>query len=149
MKSIVELDVELPRERVATLFADPENSTAWMHDLAKYEPISGQLGAQGFKYRLTPKKGDMVFVATVISNDLPNATSVDLRAARVSVAVTARFIAISPSRSRLVSVEVFTFKGVVGKIMGLFAGGAIRKAHREHMESFKRFAERRGRADTA
>ena len=71
MKSTVELDIDLPRQQLAALFADPTLNTKWMDDIERYEPVSGQPGAPGSKYRLIPKKGDMVFVATVISNDLP------------------------------------------------------------------------------
>ena len=117
-----------------------------MDDVERYEPVSGQPGAPGSKYRLVPKKGNMVFVATVIANDLPNESRLRLDASNVAVSITAKYVGLSPTKSRLVSEEVFTFKSLVGKIMGLFARGAISKAHRHHMESFKRFAEqgRRG-----
>ena len=141
MKSVVQLDIDVPRERLASLFADPTLSTKWMDDIQRYEPISGQPGAPGSTYRLVPKQGDMVFVATVIANDLPNESRLRLDAGNVSVAVTARYVAIAAERSRLVSEEVFTFKGLVGKLGGFLARGAIHRAHRRHMEAFKRFAE--------
>lgn len=47
----------------------------------------------------------------------------------------------SSSRTRLVSEELFTFKGALGAVLGFLARGAIKKAHRRHMEWFKRFAE--------
>ena len=148
MKSIVNLNIDAPRERVAELFADPRNNTKWMDDIERYEPVSGQPGAPGSKYRLIPKKGDMVFVATVISNDLPRESRLFLDGSNVTVSITAQYVALSPRKSRPVSEEVFTFKNLIGKIMSFFARGAIRKAHRRHMEAFKRFAERGGQATT-
>jgi hypothetical protein len=142
VKSTVEVNIDLPQRRLAALFADPTFSTKWMDDIERYEPVSGQPGAPGSKYRLVPKDGNMVFVATVIANDLPNESRLVLEAPNVTVAITARYVAVSPHASRLVSEEVFTFKSLAGKIMGLFAGPAIRKVHRRHMEAFKRFAER-------
>ena len=141
MKSTVELDIDLPQQQLAALFADPTLNTKWMDDVARYEPVSGQPGAPGSKYRLVPKKGDMVFVATVIANDLPNESRLRLDASTVMVSITAKYVALSPRTSRLISEEVFTFKSLGGKIMGLFGRTAISKAHRRHMEAFKRFAE--------
>jgi hypothetical protein len=141
VKSVVQVDIDLPRERLAALFADPTLSSAWMDDIARYEPISGQPGAPGSTYRLVPKNGDMVFVATVIANDLPNESRLRLDADNVTVAVTARYVAVSSERSRLVSEEDFTFKGLVGRVGGFLARAAIHKAHRRQMEAFKRFVE--------
>jgi hypothetical protein len=56
---------------VAALWADPRNNVKWMNDIDRIEPISGELGMPGSKYRLVPKKEGMEFVATVISRDLP------------------------------------------------------------------------------
>jgi hypothetical protein len=115
-----------------------------MDDLERVEPISGKAGMPGSQYRLVPKRGNMVFVATVLSRDLPSESRLMLEASNVSVAVRADFRAIAPDRTLLVSEEVFTFKGWVGRIFGFLAQGAIRKAHRTHIEAFKRFAEAQG-----
>jgi|SRR5947208_3617425 len=144
MKSVVELDINVPQARLADLFANAENSPRWMDDLDRYEAISGEPGMPGSKYRLVPKKGAMVFMATVIARDLPVQARVNLDAPNVAVSVTGTFEALSPSTTRLVSEEVFRFKGPVNKLFGLIAQRAIRAAHRRHMEAFKRFAERRG-----
>jgi hypothetical protein len=141
MKNVIELDINLPQERVAALFADPRNTTKWMDDVERYEPISGEPGMPGSTYRLVPKTGKMVFVATVISRTLPNEARLTLDASSVSVSVTGTFVAVSPDRTRLVSEEVFSFKGLFNKLFGFVAQGSIRNAHRRHMEAFKRFAE--------
>ena len=145
MKSTVELDIDVPQQRVAALFADPTLNTKWMDDVERYEPLSGQPGAPGSRYRLVPKQGDMVLVATVISNDLPNESRLRLEASGFTVAITARYVSLARDKSRLVSEEVFTFKGLIGKITSFFARPAIHKAHRNHMEAFKRFAEKQQR----
>lgn len=141
MKSIVELDINRSQQQVAMLFADPENNPKWMDDLARYEPLSGQPGMPGSTYRLVPKKGEMVFLATIVSRNLPNEIRLSLDASNVTVSITARFIQLSVEKTRLVSEEEFSFKGLVGKLVGFFAQGSIRKAHRRHIEAFKRFAE--------
>ena len=144
MKSVVELTVTVPRERLAALFADPENATKWMDDVERYEPISGAPGMPGSTYRLVPKRGNMVFVATVVSRELPNEVRLNLEASSVDVAVTGTFVALSPEQTRLVSEEVFRFKGLFNKAFGFVAQAAVRNAHRRHIEAFKRFAEDHG-----
>jgi Polyketide cyclase / dehydrase and lipid transport len=141
MKSHIEIEVHRPQAQVATLMADPRLSTKWMDDLERVEPISGELGMPGSKYRLVPKRGKMVFVATVVSRDLPNESRVTLDSPSVSVSVNVIYRAVAPDRTILVSEEVFRFKGVLQRIVGFFASAAIRKAHRKHIEAFKHFAE--------
>src|SRR5436309_14481114 len=104
MKSTVELDINLPQQRLAALFADPTLNTKWMDDVARYEPVSGQPGAPGSKYRLVPKKGDMVFVATVIANDLPNESRLRLDALNVLVSIIAKYVALSQTTFCLITV---------------------------------------------
>ena len=143
MRSVIELDINGPQERVAAIYADPENSTKWMDDLQRYEPISGIPGTPGSTYRLVPKTGKMVFVATVISRK-PAEVRLKLDGSSVAVSVTGTFAALSSHRTRLISEEVFSFKGPFHKLFGFVARRTIRKAHRRHMEAFKRFAEQRG-----
>lgn len=144
MKSFIELEIDVPQARVAKLFADPQQNTKWMDDVDRVETISGQLGMPGSKYRLVPKKGRMVFVATVISRNLPTESRLSLEASNVTVSVKGTFVALSSDRTRLTSKEVFSFKGPFNKVFGFLARGAIKDAHRQHMEAFKCFAEAHG-----
>jgi hypothetical protein len=144
LKSVVEIDINIPQQKLAELFCDPARSTEWMHDLEKIESIEGTLGKPGSTYRMVPKKGNLVFVAKVISVQLPAEARIFLDSPMVTVAITAKFIALSENTSRLVSEEIFTFKRVFGMFFGFFAQRAIKGAHRKHMESFKRFAESLG-----
>jgi hypothetical protein len=141
MTSHVELDIAAPQARVAELFVDPRNNSRWMDDLDHIEPVSGELGEAGSSYRLVPKKGSMTFVATIVMRALPSEVRLLLRARRISMHATDRFIRVSDRRTRLISEEVFTFDGVVQKVIGFFARRSIAAAHTRHMESFKRFAE--------
>jgi hypothetical protein len=144
MKSVVELEIDVTRARLAALFTDPQQNTRWMDDIDRVETISGQPGMPGSKYRLVPKKGNMVFVATVLAGNLPTEARLSLEASNVTVSVKGTFTALSSDRTRLTSEEVFSFKGPLNKAFGFLAQGAIRAAHRRHMEAFKRFAEAHG-----
>ena len=140
MKSVVNLDINAPRAKVAELFADPRNNAKWMDDV-EVQPVSGTLGLPGSKFRLISKSGTPDFLATVVARDLPNESKLFLEAPTVTVAITDRFVALTPGKTLLVSEEVFTFKGAIGRVTGIFARRAIKNAHRKHMEAFKRFAE--------
>jgi hypothetical protein len=142
MKSVVELDVNVPQAKLAELFADPRRNPEWMDDLERIEPLEGDLGSPGSTYRLVPKEGRLIFVAQVVSRDLPTQARLVLDAPNVSVFVTGKFEALSERATRLISEEIFCFKGLFGGLVSIFARRAIKSAHRRHMESFKRFAER-------
>ena len=144
MRSVVELEIDVPLARLAALFADPQQNTKWMDDVDRVEAVSGQQGMPGSKYRLVPKKGKMVFVATVLARNLPTELRLSLEAPTVTVSVKGILVALSSGRTRLTSEEVFSFKGPFNRALGMLAHGAIRHAHRRHMEAFKRFAEAHG-----
>jgi len=116
MKSVVEVDISVPLPEVAALFADPRNSPKWMLELARYEPVSGEPGKPGSTYRLVPKTGNMVFLATVISRDLPRELRLRLDTSNIEVAITGTLTALSPTSTRLLSEEVFTFRGVFNSV---------------------------------
>ena len=62
VKSIVVAEIHVPQVRLANLYADPKQNSKWMDDIERIDPISGELGLPGSKYRLVPKKGDSAFV---------------------------------------------------------------------------------------
>jgi hypothetical protein len=140
MKSIYETELNISQAKAAELYANPENSTKWMSDIKKYEPLSGRPGTRGSKFRLIPKKGKMIFTATILSRELPKKVQLKLEASNVNVLVTGKFTALSHEKTKFVSEEEFTFKGIFNKLFGLLARSGIKKAHHKHMDAFKKFA---------
>jgi len=140
MTSVVEVDIDRAQADVAALMADPQNNTKWMDDVARVEPIDGELGTPGSTYRLVPREGNMVFVATVAARDTAR-LRLRLDASNVVVSVTSTLIETAPDRTRLISEEVFRFKGLFNTLFGFLAQASIKKVHRRHIEAFKRFAE--------
>ena len=140
MQSVVQLDIDAPQATVAELFADPAMNPRWMEDVARIEPVSGELGQVGSVYRMVPKQGP-VFTVTVIARELPEELQLSLESPGISVAVRGQLIKLSERRTRLVSEENFAFDGVFNKVSGFLAQQAIKAAHRRHMKSFKHFAE--------
>jgi hypothetical protein len=143
VKSVVQLEIQVPQAKVAALFADPGQSAQWMDDIRAMEPISGEPGMPGSRYRLVPKKGDREFVATVLDRELPTQLRLNLNARDVQIFVKGRFVAVTPECTRLTHEQICRFRGPLHKALGFLARPAIRRAQRRHMESFKRFAEAR------
>jgi hypothetical protein len=143
LKSVVVVDIDRPEGEVGELFADPRNSSKWMLDLDRYEPLSGEEGMPGSTYRLSPKTGETAFVVTVLARDLPRELHLSLEGSNVHVDLVAGLTALSPSSTRLTSQEVFTFRGLFGPLVPAVASKAIKAAHRKAIEEFKRFAESR------
>jgi hypothetical protein len=140
MKSVVELDINRKQPDVARLFSNPANNPKWMDDIARIEPVRGSLGAPGSAYRLVPKRGKRVFVATVVARE-PSEVRLSLEAPGVTVAVKTELRKLAKDKTKLISEEHFTFTGTFNKLFGALARPAIKRAHRRHMESFKHFAE--------
>ena len=140
--SVVELEINVPQAKLAELYTAPDLFTEWMDDVERCEPLSGDGRAPGSTFRLVPKKGNMIFVGRIVAMDLPHRAQLILDAESVSVSVTGTLVKLSDLTTKLVSEEVFTFKGLFHTLFGFLAQRAIKRAHRTHMESFKRFAER-------
>jgi hypothetical protein len=140
VKSTVIVDVDAPPKEVANLFADPSVNTKWMLDIERYEPVSGKQGMPGSVYRLIPKRGSMLFTATVVKR-FPDQIELNLEAENVTVEVHGTTKSLADGRTRLISKENFKFKGVWNKAYGVLSSPAIRKAHRQHIHAFKKFAE--------
>jgi hypothetical protein len=143
MKSVVELEIAEPLEKVAALLADPANMTKWMDDLERVEALNGEPGMPGSTFRMIgePDGPQGNFVATVTRRILPKTLGLKLQSPNVDVAIADTFTALSARRTRLVSEEVFLFHGLFNTLFGFLGQSTIRKQHRRHMESFKRFAE--------
>jgi hypothetical protein len=142
MRSIAVVEIEAPQAEVAARFADPRNTAKWMVDLDRQEPISGEPGMPGSKYRLISEHQHLNFEATVVERRLPDLVRLALTSPSISVAIDARFSALPSGRTKLTSTEVFRFKGVFGRAMALFARRSIHSAHVRQMEAFRRYAER-------
>src|SRR3954470_19889882 len=143
MKSIVAIEIARPRRQVSMLFTDPGNMTKWMHDLAGYEHVGGEPGAVGMRYRMVPKPKtrQRAFISTVTFMHLPERLALRLGARRVDVLVHTTLTPLTKDRTKLVSEEKFIFPGFFRWLFSLFVRNRIRRHHREHIESFKRFAE--------
>jgi hypothetical protein len=142
MRSRVEVNIAAAPVLVAELFSDPSRNVEWMNDVERIEALRGNLGEVGSVYKIIPKDNGLCFVATVLAVDLPNRLRLSLDEKTVSVSVNATFVRLSETMTKLISEEQFMFKGLLKRFFSIFVRTSIKRAHRRHIESFKRFAER-------
>ena len=141
MKDVVIVNINAPKRKVAALLADPSKHPDWRADIARYEPVSGEPGQPGSKYRLIPKRGGFLFTGTVQRRSLPNRLRVTLESPTTTFELRGTLTSLPGDRTQLVSEEVISFKGVWSKTVGLLTGPSFRKTHRQNIEAFKKLAE--------
>ena len=141
MKSKVEVEINKPLPEVADLFFNPANNPKWMEDLERYEPVSGEQGRLGSAYRLIPKKGNMIFLATVVAQSADE-VKLNFEASNVRVLIKGKLVALPAARTKLISEEEFIFKGLFNSLFGFLVQKSIKAVHRHHIQNFKRFAEK-------
>ncbi len=73
MKYTVEIDINLPREKVIALFDNQDNLYKWQCDLQSFEHLSGTAGELGAKSLIKYKMGkrDIEMTETIIKKNLP------------------------------------------------------------------------------
>jgi uncharacterized protein YndB with AHSA1/START domain len=142
MKSVIELEINAPQDRVAELFDNPRMFPRWMDDVDRVEPLSNtsylSLGAD---FRIVPKTGKRIFRGRLLRREPPYRSRLRLEAPTVSVDRRGTFIRLSDQRTKVISEEVIGFKGLIGRVRGMLGRRAMKRLHRRHMESFKRFVE--------
>lgn len=138
----MQIDLDLPRDRVVELFDDPDNLVKWQEGLQSFEHVSGEPGQPGAVSRLVFVQGRrrIEMVETIVRRDLPEAFDGTYDAKGVHNLVENRFLELGPERTRWVSRNVFEFRGPM-KLVGLLFGRAFPKQSLKYLQDFKAFAE--------
>lgn len=142
MKYAVEIELDIPVEKVKELFDKEDNLFKWQPSLKALEPISGEPGTNGAKSKLVYKNGRRIIemIETIISNELPERLDCTYEAKGVYNEVSNRFESITEHKTKWVSENVFEFSGMM-KLMGFFMKSAFPKETEKSMALFKSFAE--------
>jgi len=142
MKYTTELMIDLPRDRVAELFDDPDNLAKWQVGLQSMETIEGEPGDDGAKSRLVyDENGRSVeMVETIIRRAMPEEFSAIYEAKNVRNVNVNRFYETEDGRTRWVQENEFKLRGLM-VLMGIFMPGAFSKQTLKDMNRFKEFAE--------
>lgn len=142
MNYTVDIELNLPRDRVIELFDSTENLYKWQQGLQSFEPVSGEPGQQGAKSKLIFKLGkrDLEMIETITKRGLPDEFEATYDAKGVHNIVKNRFVELSPTKTHWVSENEFHFRGLM-KLIGIVMKGAFPKQSLKYMQDFKAFAE--------
>jgi len=144
MKSYtVEIEIDLPRDRVIELFDNPENLLKWQKGLQSFEPVSGEPGQPGAKSKLVFLNGKhrIELIETITERNLPDEFNGTYEWKGGRNTLRNRFIRLGPDRTRWECTCEYQFSSFMLKTMGLLLPGMFRKQHLSFLKSFKAFAE--------
>jgi len=144
MKYSLEVDINLPREKVIELFNDQDNLGKWQCGLESFEHISGEAGEVGakslIKYNMNKRKIEMT--ETIIKKDLPNEYWFTFEAKGMWNQVDNYFIVVDKNTTKWKIDNEFKGKGILA-IMLFLMPGMFKKQSLKFMNNFKAFAEGR------
>lgn len=145
MRYQLELDIDLPRERVLELFLDPESLPKWQPDLVSFEPIGGEPRQVGAKSRQVHRMGgrEVEMIETITVRNHPNEFSATYEADNVWNLVENRFAEAGERKTRWTVNSDFRCSGLVG-MMAFFLPGMFKRQTLLFMNRFKEFAEKSG-----
>ena len=142
MRYTCNLPIDKNINDVIALFDNPDNLTAWMEGLQKFEHISGTPGEPGAKSHLTflHKGREMVLTETILERDLPRVFKASYESPMGYNEVAASFEKIDDNTTQYSTDNYFKLKGVM-KFMAPLMKGAFKKQSMKYLHAFKAFAE--------
>ncbi len=139
----VEIEIDLPRDRVIELFDNPDNLIKWQKGLQSFEHISGEPGQPGAKSKLVYLNGKhrVELIETVTERNLPDEFNGRYEWPGGQNTLRNRFIKLGLSRTKWESTCDYQFSGLMPKLMGFFFPGMFRKQNLTFLRNFKAFCE--------
>ena len=139
----VEIEIDLPRDRVVELFDDPDNLVKWQAGLQSFEHLSGEPGQPGAKSKLVFKVGkrNVELFETVTERNLPDEFNGMYEWRGGKNTLRNRFIELGPNRTKWESTCDYEFSGLMMKLMGFLFPGKFHEQNMSFLRSFKAFAE--------
>jgi hypothetical protein len=139
----LEIDIDLPREKVVELFDNPDNMRHWQNGFQSFEHISGEPGQRGAisKIHYINGKHSIELTEEITVNDLPDEFSGSYSWDSGSNTLVNRFIELDSNKTRWVSTCSYTMHSWMMKLMALFFSGKFKEQNLMFMKNFKAFAE--------
>ena len=139
----VNMEIDLPREKVIELFDNPENMYKWLKGLQSFERISGEPGQPGAKSKMVYLNGKRTFEMTevVTENSLPDSMNGRYEWSGGQNTVHNRFIVLGPHKTNWESTCEYQCTSFMMRTIGLLFPGMFRKHSLEAMQNFKAFCE--------
>lgn len=143
MNYLASVEIDLPIDKVVSLFKDPENYHYWMEGLLSLELKKGVTGEVGTEtlFRFKMGKREMEMMETVEVSDLPDEYAVSYKAKGVSNTVTSKFSELDGGRTLYTTENEFRFTGFM-KVIAFLMPGSFKKQSQKYLNDFKDFAEK-------
>ncbi len=145
MKHKGSIDINQSLNKVAELFADPENLKEYQDGFLKKELISGKKGEVGAVSKMFYKHGnhDMELVETITKNELPYSFEASYHHKHMDNTMKCNFVTLSDNKTRYeFEYEYTRINWVMPKLMAILFPGMYRKPAEKWLRQFKEFAER-------
>ncbi len=144
MKYTCETTINLPRNRVAELYNDPDNLPKWQPGLRSFDLISGEYATEGSKSKIVYQMGkrELEMIETLEVYNLPEEFTALYETKGVWNRNQNRFIDLGDSTEWVMDCE-FRCDGFL-KIMAFLMPGMFKKQTNKMMADFKAFAEAQG-----
>lgn len=145
MKYELELELNLPREKVVALFDNQDNLKRWQPELLSFVHIDGEKGKEGAKSKLRYKMGkrEVEMTETIVVRKPPDVFSAIYEAKGVWNRVDNRFDEKGEQNTNWWVASEFKSSGFL-KIMSILFPGMFKKQTMKYMKQFKAFAENSG-----
>jgi carbon monoxide dehydrogenase subunit G len=139
----VSIDIDVPRDRVVELFADPQNMFHWQNGLQSFEHVSGEPGHQGAISKMVYQNGNrhIELREEITSNNLPDEFSGVYSWGGGSNTLVNHFFEVDANRTRWESTCCYQMKSVLMKLMAFFFRGSFKEQNLKFLRNFKAFAE--------
>ena len=142
MKFRLEIDINLPRNKVVSLFDNVDNLKHWQPELVSFSHLRGtpgQIGAQSaLRYNMGGKECELI--ETITARNLPDEFSGTYEMKGVWNKIENRFVVVNDQQTRWIADNEFRCGGFM-KVLGWLMPGMFKKQSFKYMQQFKAFAE--------
>ncbi len=140
------VDINLPIDKVAVLWANEENFKHWQDGFQSIVLLEGIKDNVGAKSKITLLQGGrkMELIETILSDNLPEEKCGRYEHIHMTNTQTTRFERLAENKTRYTSeVEYTKFNGFMPKLLAKLFPGMFKKQSQKWMDQFKVFAEER------
>ena len=138
------IDIKKPRDRVAELFADPNNLKHYQDGFLRKELISGEAGQDEAVSKMFYKYGkrEMELTETITKNQLPESFDAFYHHKHMDNTMKCTFEWLGTNETRYnYEIEYTRINWVMPRLMAILSPGVFRKQVEKWMKQFKEFAE--------
>ena len=139
------IDINKPKDRVAELFADPDNLKHYQDGFLRKELVSGQAGHDDAVSKMYYQYGkkEMELTETITSNQLPDTFEAFYHHKHMDNTMKCTFEWLGTNSTRYTyEIEYTRINWVMPKLMSILFPSVFRKQVEKWMKQFKEFAEK-------